>query len=92
MYANSMIHDIDQFEAALQSEKPMEQLRELALHLASDGYSPPTILQKFQNARAQLQAQQRERDEDLVLEMMDCIVGWCSPSNKLFPEYRWNDE
>jgi hypothetical protein len=87
-----MTQIIDQFAAALQSEEPIERLRELALRLASDGAPPPAILQQFQDARVRLQTQQRERDEDLLLEMMDCIVGWCRPSNKLFPGYTWNDE
>jgi hypothetical protein len=28
-------------------------------------------------------------EEDLVLETMDAIVGWCNESTKLFPSYDW---
>ena len=80
---------ISQFEAALQSDQPSVRLRQLALDLAAEGYSPPAVLDLFEAFRAVLQSNHRETEEDLVLETMDAIVGWCSQSAKLFPSYNW---
>jgi hypothetical protein len=78
--------------AALQSEAPFEDLRQLALMLASEGHTPPSVLQQLEQARTLLHVQQREQDEDVVLNVMDCIVGWCSTHMALFPDYDWPNE
>jgi hypothetical protein len=84
--------EMTRFEVALHSGAPFEDLRQLALALASEGHTPPSVLQLFEQARTLLQVQQRERDEDVVLEVMDCIVGWCSAHMALFPDYEWHNE
>ena len=78
-----------QFEAALQTDQPSARLRQFVLDLAAEGYSPPAVLELFEAFRAVLQSNDREAEEDLVLETMDAIVGWCSESAKLFPSYDW---
>jgi hypothetical protein len=80
---------INRFEAALHSDQQSARLRQLALDLAAEGYSPPTVLELFDAFRAVLQSSHREAEEDLVLETMDAIVGWCSESAKIFPSYDW---
>ena len=80
---------ISQFEAALHTEQPSASLRQLALDLAAEAYSPPAVLELFDAFRAVLQSSHREAEQDLVLETMDAIVGWCSPSTKLFRSYDW---
>jgi hypothetical protein len=84
--------EMSRFEVALHSGAPFDDLRQLALTLVNEGHTPPSVLQLFEQARTLLQAQQREQDEDVVLEVMDCIVGWCSAHMALFPDYNWPDD
>jgi hypothetical protein len=83
------MNSISQFENALHTDEPSVRLRQLALDLAAEGYSPPAVLDLFETFRAVLQSFHREAEEDLVLETMDAIVGWCNESAKLFPTYDW---
>lgn len=39
-----------------------------------------------------LRGSEREADEDKVTDVMDFIVGWCSPHQCLFPAYLTNEE
>jgi hypothetical protein len=73
----------DRFEQALRSAEPVERLRSLALRLASEGYDRDAIIDVFEKARQQLRSDDRESDEDAVMDVMDFVVGWCSPHMKL---------
>src|SRR3954451_16165613 len=73
----------DCFEQALGSAEPVEQLRSLALRLRSEGYDQDRLISVFENARQELRSEDRESDEDAVMDVMDFIVGWCSPHMKL---------
>jgi hypothetical protein len=81
------MNSISRFEAALHTDEPPARLRQLALDLAAEGYSPPAVLELFEAFRAVLQSSLRQAEEDLVLEAMDAIVGWCAEAAKLFPSY-----
>jgi hypothetical protein len=73
----------DDFERALRSAEPITQLRALALRLSSQGYDRDALTAVFEDARQRLRADDRESDEDAVVDVMDFIVGWCSPRMKL---------
>ena len=77
------------FEAAIQGARPIERLRQLALDLAKEGNTPETVLALFDDYRGILRETNREEEEDIVLEVMDCIVGFCSTQAKLFPSHVW---
>ena len=85
------MNSISQFEAAFHTDQPSARLRQVALDLAAEGYSPPAVLDLFEAFRAVLQSSHREAEENLLLETMDAIVGWCSESAKLFPSYDWTN-
>lgn len=72
------------FEEALQYADSYEQLKKLALEFAAEGKTPDGVLEIFESFRAQLRIADREREEDVIVDVMDCIVGWCSPNEKLF--------
>lgn len=72
-------------ELALRSDEPVNQLRSLAIRLASDGLDRDAILEVFENSRRELRSAHRESDEDVVMDVMDFLVGWCSPHMKLSP-------
>jgi hypothetical protein len=67
------------FEAALTSEDPYRALRSSVKELSARGYSREAILGLLQEFRESLQLERREPEEDLVLEVMDDLVGWTSP-------------
>jgi hypothetical protein len=58
----------------------------VALRLFADGQTREAVLELFERARQQLRHADREAEEDAVMDVMDFLVGWCSPHMKLPPE------
>jgi hypothetical protein len=50
-----------------------------------EGKDQPAVLAAFEQARQALRGAGRERDEDAVMDVMDCLVGWCGPHMRLPP-------
>ncbi len=73
-------------EEALRSPEPLSHLRLLAKELFSRGAGQEKVLAFFEDARQALREAGREADEDAVMDVMDCLVGWCGPHMKLEPE------
>lgn len=73
-------------EEALKGATPVEQLRALAIAMQGEGRQPDWILQFFDTNREALRQAGRDADEDAVLEVMDFLVGWCSPHMSLAPK------
>jgi hypothetical protein len=73
-------------EKALESPDPFKELRHLAIQLLSTGQDQAGVLAVFEKARQELRQANRGEDEDVIMEVMDCLVGWCSPSLKLPPD------
>jgi hypothetical protein len=70
-------------QEALAGPDSLNKLLLLVKKLQSQGVSNDSILQLFEQVRQQLRAQGREQEEDLIMEVMDFLVGWCSPHMKL---------
>ena len=66
-------------EEALHAAEPMNSLRSLALDLFSQGQDRATVLGLFESARRRLRQAGRDAEEDAVMDVMDFLVGWCSP-------------
>jgi hypothetical protein len=73
----------DALDQALQSSEPLQEVRRVAEQLARDGLSKAAVLEQFEQTRQRLRVQGKEREEDLLLEVMDFIEGWCSPHMKI---------
>ena len=71
------------FEEALASSHPLWELRGVVRGLLADGHGREDVLADFERFRLVLQAAEREADEDIVLEVMDFLAGWCSPHVRL---------
>ncbi len=83
---------IDQrIEQALRSSKPVNELRNLVMRLVAAGQPRQAILELFERARQELRQADRETAEDAVIDVMDLLVGWCSPHMKLPPEQPASD-
>ena len=55
----------------------------LVKELYSDGLDEGEVLGILERSRERLVSQDRETDEDRILEVMDFVVGFCSPQNRL---------
>jgi hypothetical protein len=71
------------FEEALRSTEPLNELRSLALRLSAQGQDRTAIVAKFEEVRRLLREASRESDEDVVMDLMDCLVGWCHPQMRI---------
>ncbi len=77
----------DRFEKALRSANPVESLRALVLELSAEGYHKAKIVEMFEQLLIRLQEDPgRETDADAVRDILDFLVGWCSPHMKLLRE------
>ena len=77
------------FQEALRSRNPVEGLRSLASELSAEGLSKPAIVELFNNYLAQVQEVGTcEADEDAIRDVLDFLVGRCSPHVRLLPEER----
>jgi len=71
------------FYAALASEEPLETLRRTVARELKAGVPRERILGQLEELRADLRRSGREDDENLVLEVMDFLIGWSSPHMRL---------
>ena len=69
----------DQFEQALSAQEPTAYLREVVRCLLAQGYEREAVVAELESCRHVLQQGRRAGDEDIVLEVMDFIDGWCGP-------------
>jgi hypothetical protein len=69
----------DEFRAALASDNRLDDLRRVAEHELRDGVPREQVVARLEALRAGLP----DRDEDVVLEVLDFVTGWCSPHVRL---------
>jgi len=74
------------FEQALRSPHRLAALRSLAMQCLSQGQDKAAVFERFEKVRQALRLAKREQDEDAVMEVMDFLVGWCSPHMQLPPD------
>jgi hypothetical protein len=69
----------ERIELALHSPEPFKQLHALAVNLLDQGSDRATVIQDFKKVQRQLRAADREAEEDVLMDVLDCLVDWCSP-------------
>ena len=74
------------FEKALSALEPVAALRTLVFELSAEGFDKATILQIFEAQQQRRRSANRETDADAIMDVMDFLVGWCSPHMKLLPD------
>ncbi len=75
-------------EKALRASPPAPALRTLVRDLFREGHSKEEIYGFLESFVVQLRARQddREADEEMVLDLMDALTGWCHPEAQLSAE------
>jgi hypothetical protein len=73
------------YEEALASEEPLAHLRDVVGYQLEhyEELDRETLLGRLEALRLKLREQDRHEDEDVVLEVMDFLVGWCSPHARI---------
>ncbi len=66
------------FNEALQSGTPRRHLRSLVSDLHAQGQERQSILKELDDFRKELR-QSEEDEEDIVLDVLDFVTGWCHP-------------
>jgi hypothetical protein len=69
----------DELHAALGSEHRLDDLRRVAEHELQAGTPREEVIAKLESLRVGL----NDSDEDVVLEVLDFVTGWCSPRVRL---------
>ena len=73
----------EEIDRALRSQEPLKALRSLAQQFLAERHSTTEVINLFEEARERVRAAGREADEDLLLDAMDFLTGWCSPHMKI---------
>jgi hypothetical protein len=77
---------MDRVEAALTATTPHGALLGLARELRDGAMSQAELLALFDAARERHAGDADETNYKAILDTMDLIAGWCSPSQKLYPD------
>jgi hypothetical protein len=71
------------YEEALAAAEPTVALREAVVRAREAGLERDVVEGQLRALREHLQRAGRDRDEDVVLEIMDFLAGWSSPHMKI---------
>lgn len=78
-----MSNELSVLKEALLQSSPIEKLEQIVKDLLNKGYSKESILAEFERFRTTLGTTNNEDYEDVVLDVMDFITGWCSPHKRI---------
>ncbi len=70
-------------EEAFRADNPLEELRNRIQAMVRQGYEREKLIQELTDFALDLRAVNREKDEDLITDILDFLTGWCSPNMKI---------
>ena len=70
------------FEEAF-TQRTHDELWQMAADALDAGATHHQLLNVLEALRAKARVEGREADEDRVMDLMDCLVGWCGPHASL---------
>jgi hypothetical protein len=75
-------------QIAFHTPNPAKAIKSFVEELSSEGVSKDEIYGLFEKFLLNLRREEdfEEEDEDLVLDLMDALTGWCSPQGRLLPD------
>jgi flagellar motor component MotA len=63
--------------------RALHELREAIAEVLETDEDRERLLAQLEELRVQLREQGREEAEETILELMDFVVGWCSPQMRI---------
>ena len=73
-----------QLETALRMPDPLTALSQVARNMKDAGTSQPEMYAIFNELLQAMQIDGTEQQDDAIRDVMDFIIGWCSPHQRLF--------
>jgi hypothetical protein len=73
----------DWLAGALCSEDPERTLADAVRGLVAQGMERDAVYEELERLRGTLRETGREAEDDLVLDVMDLLTGWCSPQARI---------
>ncbi len=70
-------------EEAFRADNPLEELRNRIQAMVRQGYEREKLIQELTDFALDLREVNREKDEDLITDILDFLTGWCSPNMKI---------
>jgi hypothetical protein len=79
---------LERLHEALDSSEPARALRATAVALAGEGRTQPEVYGLLEELLLALRArpEKTEAQEEIILDLMDSVNGWCHPSASLFAD------
>lgn len=81
-----MTGDDRRVERALKAADPYASLYALVLVLRDENAGRERLYDLLDRARVRHAADSDERAYDAILDVLDCVMGFCPPSRALFPD------
>ena len=78
--------DIDFREKILAGLKTGSDLSELAVKYKDLGMDKESMYHNLEDLMLEMRENKDEASENLIMDLMDRVVGWCSPDSRLFPD------
>ena len=67
----------------LRSPEPAWELRGVVRALLAQGYDRQALLEDLMRCQTHFQEMGQEREEELLIGVMDSLTGWCAPEWRL---------
>jgi hypothetical protein len=68
----------------LKTEASLGKYHDILVRMKAEGISAAEAEKLFTEIRGIMISEENEEGEDRVLEVLDFIVGWCSPHNRVW--------
>ena len=77
------MNDIEDLKSSIKSRQDSVVLRDIARSLLDAGMTRESLLGSLEHLRSEFQNAGDSEAEDITLEVMDYLVGWCSPNMRI---------
>ena len=75
--------DLEALKSGIRSKQDTRALREIVVSLFDAGVTQESLLDGLKHLRKEFREAGDDEAEDAILEVMDYVVGWCSPHMRI---------
>jgi hypothetical protein len=80
---HALMNDLEALRRSFKSKQGALASRAIAVSLIDDGLSKESLMDHLKGFRTEFRASGDADAEDIVLEVMDFLAGWCSPKMRI---------